>query len=176
MNDVVEVANKNVKKIIHKMVITYKDWYEMLPFALPHIRAFSGGTLRLSRMDGDDLERNQSEKQRNNAEKTGGLEEKEEQTCVPLFSSQRNRVGYEQKRRKRTTSRGTNRNKKEEDEGTRKAETEEREQCWWNSPSTPPSSFAKQQIPITEEEGENRERPGERGLIDRREETSSGQS
>ncbi|KAJ7002782.1 hypothetical protein NC653_008098 [Populus alba x Populus x berolinensis] len=158
MNDVVEVANKNVKKIIHKMVITYKDWYEMLPFALPHIK------------------RNRSEKQRNNAEKTGGLEEKEEQTCVPLFSSQRNRGGHEQKRRKRTTSRGTNRNRKEEDEGTRKAETEEREQCWWNSPFTPPSSFAKQQIPITEEEGENRERPGERGLIDRREETSSGQS
>jgi hypothetical protein len=34
MNDAVEAANKNVKKIIQKMVITYKYWYEMLPFAL----------------------------------------------------------------------------------------------------------------------------------------------
>ena len=30
MNDIVEAANKNVKKIIQKMVITYKDWYEIL--------------------------------------------------------------------------------------------------------------------------------------------------
>ena len=34
MNGVVEAVNKNVKKIIQKMVITYKDWHEMLPFAL----------------------------------------------------------------------------------------------------------------------------------------------
>jgi len=34
MNGVVEVANKNIKKIMQKMVITYKDWHEMLPFAL----------------------------------------------------------------------------------------------------------------------------------------------
>jgi hypothetical protein len=34
MNGVVEVANKNVKKIIQKMVVTYKDWHEMLPFVL----------------------------------------------------------------------------------------------------------------------------------------------
>ena len=34
MNEVVEVANKNIKKIIQKMVVTYKDWHEMLPFAL----------------------------------------------------------------------------------------------------------------------------------------------
>ena len=27
-------ANKNIKKIIQKMVVTYKDWHEMLPFAL----------------------------------------------------------------------------------------------------------------------------------------------
>jgi hypothetical protein len=32
MNDIVEAANKNVKKIIQKMVITYKDWYEILSF------------------------------------------------------------------------------------------------------------------------------------------------
>ena len=34
MNDVVEAANKNLKKIIQKMIVTYKDWHEMLPFAL----------------------------------------------------------------------------------------------------------------------------------------------
>ena len=34
MNGVVEAANKNIKKIIQKMVITYKDWHEMLSFAL----------------------------------------------------------------------------------------------------------------------------------------------
>ena len=30
MNGVVEAANKNIKKIIQKMVVTYKDWHEML--------------------------------------------------------------------------------------------------------------------------------------------------
>ena len=30
----VEAANKNIKRIIQKMVVTYKDWHEMLPFAL----------------------------------------------------------------------------------------------------------------------------------------------
>ena len=34
MNGTVEAANKNVKKIIQKMIITYRDWHEMLPFAL----------------------------------------------------------------------------------------------------------------------------------------------
>ncbi|PKI45882.1 hypothetical protein CRG98_033681 [Punica granatum] len=34
MNGVVETANKNIKKIIEKMTMTYKDWHEMLPFAL----------------------------------------------------------------------------------------------------------------------------------------------
>lgn len=34
MNDTVETTNKNIKKIIQKMVKPYKDWYEMLPFAL----------------------------------------------------------------------------------------------------------------------------------------------
>ena len=34
MNGRVEAANKNIKKIIQKMVVAYKDWYEMLPFAL----------------------------------------------------------------------------------------------------------------------------------------------
>lgn len=34
MKDIVEAANKNIKKIIQKMVKTYKEWNEMLPFAL----------------------------------------------------------------------------------------------------------------------------------------------
>ena len=34
MNGVVEAANKNVKKIITKVIKTYKDWHEKLPFAL----------------------------------------------------------------------------------------------------------------------------------------------
>jgi hypothetical protein len=34
MNGAVEATNKNVKKIIQKIVVTYKDWHEMLPFAL----------------------------------------------------------------------------------------------------------------------------------------------
>ena len=34
MNGAVEVANKNNKKIIQKMTVSYKDWHEMLPFTL----------------------------------------------------------------------------------------------------------------------------------------------
>ena len=34
MNGAVEAANKNIKKIVQKMVVTYKDSHEMLPFAL----------------------------------------------------------------------------------------------------------------------------------------------
>ena len=34
MNGVVEAANKNIKKIVQKMTVTYKDWHEMLPFTL----------------------------------------------------------------------------------------------------------------------------------------------
>lgn len=34
INGVVEVANKNIKRIVQKMVKTYKDWHEMLPFSL----------------------------------------------------------------------------------------------------------------------------------------------
>ena len=34
MNGVVEVANKNIKKIVAKMTNTYKDWLEKLHFAL----------------------------------------------------------------------------------------------------------------------------------------------
>ena len=34
MNGAVEVAKKNIKKIIQKMTVSYKDWHEMLPFVL----------------------------------------------------------------------------------------------------------------------------------------------
>ena len=34
MNRAVEAANKNVKKIVGKMIDTYNDWHEKLPFAL----------------------------------------------------------------------------------------------------------------------------------------------
>ncbi|PKI53186.1 hypothetical protein CRG98_026427 [Punica granatum] len=48
MNGVVEVANKNIKKIIEKMTVNYKDWHEMLPFALlvyrTSIRSSTGAT------------------------------------------------------------------------------------------------------------------------------------
>ncbi|KAI4295081.1 hypothetical protein MLD38_040650 [Melastoma candidum] len=34
MNGAVEAANKNLKKILQKTAITYRDWHEKLPFAL----------------------------------------------------------------------------------------------------------------------------------------------
>ncbi|PKI70779.1 hypothetical protein CRG98_008839 [Punica granatum] len=34
MNGAVEAAKKNIKKIIEKMTVNYKDWHEMLPYAL----------------------------------------------------------------------------------------------------------------------------------------------
>ena len=49
MNGAVEAANKNIKKIIQKMVITCKDWHEMLSFALhayrTAVRTSTGTTL-----------------------------------------------------------------------------------------------------------------------------------
>ena len=33
MNEALEAANKNIKKIVGKMVETYNDWHEKLPFA-----------------------------------------------------------------------------------------------------------------------------------------------
>ena len=48
MNGAVEAANKNLKKIVQKMVRTYKDWHEMLPFALhgyrTSVRTSTGAT------------------------------------------------------------------------------------------------------------------------------------
>ncbi|XP_027184113.1 uncharacterized protein LOC113782419 [Coffea eugenioides] len=34
MNEAVEAANKNLKKIIHKMMERHHDWHEKLPYAL----------------------------------------------------------------------------------------------------------------------------------------------
>jgi len=34
MNGAVEAANKNIKKIVQKMIVSYNDWHEKLPFAL----------------------------------------------------------------------------------------------------------------------------------------------
>lgn len=48
MNGAVEAANKNIKKIVQKMVVTYKDWHDMLPFALhgyrTSVRTSTGAT------------------------------------------------------------------------------------------------------------------------------------
>ena len=52
MNGAVEAANKNIKKIVQKMVVTYKDRHEMLPFALhgyrTTVRTSTGATPFLS--------------------------------------------------------------------------------------------------------------------------------
>ena len=40
MNGAVEIANKNIKKILVKMTNTYKDWHKFLPFALCAYRTF----------------------------------------------------------------------------------------------------------------------------------------
>jgi hypothetical protein len=37
MNGATEVAKKNVKKIIQKMIFTSKDWHDMLPLALSRV-------------------------------------------------------------------------------------------------------------------------------------------
>lgn len=48
MNGAVEAANKNIKKIVQKMVVTYRDWHEKLPFALhgyrTYVRTSTGAT------------------------------------------------------------------------------------------------------------------------------------
>ena len=33
-NGAIEASNKNIKNILTKMVVTYKDWVEKLPFSL----------------------------------------------------------------------------------------------------------------------------------------------
>jgi len=49
MNGAVEASNKNIKKIVQKMTASYKDWHEMLPFALhgyqTSVRTSTGATL-----------------------------------------------------------------------------------------------------------------------------------
>ena len=48
MNRAVEAANKNIKKIIQKMTVSYKDWHKMLPFTLhgyrTSVRTSTGAT------------------------------------------------------------------------------------------------------------------------------------
>ena len=44
MNGAVEAANKDIKKILVKMIDTYKDWHEFLPFALCTNRVSMGAT------------------------------------------------------------------------------------------------------------------------------------
>ncbi|PKI48715.1 hypothetical protein CRG98_030896 [Punica granatum] len=48
MNGAVEAPNKNIKKIIEKMTVNYKDWHEILPYALlayrTSIRTSTGAT------------------------------------------------------------------------------------------------------------------------------------
>ena len=48
MNGAVEAANKNIKNIIRKMTVTYKDWHEKLPYALhayrTSVRTSTGAT------------------------------------------------------------------------------------------------------------------------------------
>ncbi len=49
MNDAVQAANKNIQRIIENITVTYKDWHEMLPFALhayrTSIHTFTGAML-----------------------------------------------------------------------------------------------------------------------------------
>ena len=49
INGAVEIANKNIKNILRKMVENYKDWPDKLPFALwgyrMSIRTSTGATL-----------------------------------------------------------------------------------------------------------------------------------
>ncbi|XP_028230464.1 uncharacterized protein LOC114410723 [Glycine soja] len=48
MNGAVEAANKNIKKIILKMTVSYKDWHEMLSFTIhgyrTSVRTSTGAT------------------------------------------------------------------------------------------------------------------------------------
>jgi len=48
MNGAIEARNKNIKKILQKMVVTYRDWHEMLLFALhgyrTSVRTSTGAT------------------------------------------------------------------------------------------------------------------------------------
>jgi len=68
---------------------------------------------------------------------------------------------HENQKRVKRVKRTEKINRKEEDDRTRKAKTEERKQCWWNSPSTPPSSFASSRFQ-EQMKKEKRERDRER--------------
>ncbi|RDX73066.1 Pol polyprotein, partial [Mucuna pruriens] len=48
INGAVEAANKNIKKIVQKMVVTYRNWHDMLPYTLHRywtsVRTSTGAT------------------------------------------------------------------------------------------------------------------------------------
>ncbi|RDX65118.1 Pol polyprotein, partial [Mucuna pruriens] len=46
MNGAVKAANKNIKKIVQKMVVMYKDWHDMLAYALYDYRTSIGTSTR----------------------------------------------------------------------------------------------------------------------------------
>ena len=48
MNRAVEIANKNIKKIIKKTTNTYKDWLEKFPFALHAYRTSVQTSIRVT--------------------------------------------------------------------------------------------------------------------------------
>ncbi|XP_049405026.1 uncharacterized protein LOC125868412 [Solanum stenotomum] len=54
MNGAVEAANKNIKKILRKMIDNHNGWHEMLPYALlgyrKTVRTSTGATPYLLRM------------------------------------------------------------------------------------------------------------------------------
>jgi hypothetical protein len=45
MNGVVEIANKNLKNIIQKMIVTYKDWHGMFAYTLYGYRTTARASL-----------------------------------------------------------------------------------------------------------------------------------
>ena len=45
MNGAVEAANKNIKKIVQKMAVSYKDWHEILSFTLQVYLMHSSGRI-----------------------------------------------------------------------------------------------------------------------------------
>jgi len=46
MNDAIKATNKNIKMIMQKMVFTFKDWHEILPFTLHAYRTIIRTSIR----------------------------------------------------------------------------------------------------------------------------------
>ncbi|KAJ6990441.1 hypothetical protein NC653_018862 [Populus alba x Populus x berolinensis] len=104
---------------------------------------------------------------RNNSEKPGGLKEKEEKTCIPLFSSQRNRGGRKQKRRKRTT-RGEQ-TETEKKKTTEQGKLKQRRGSSVGGTTLPHRHLRLQSSRFQEQKTkEKRGRDRERGLIDKK--------